>query len=86
VDPARGVAWHRRRGQGDVDLAERMRMWIEAAANGAGHLPEHIADRPQSPHMLGYWRRRWGPTATPLLWSHAMHLILLDALRNAGTR
>jgi GH15 family glucan-1,4-alpha-glucosidase len=71
--------------RGDTDLAEQMRAWIEASANAAGHLPEQIADRPQSPHMLAYWQQRWGQTATPLLWSHAMHLILLDDLADADT-
>lgn len=30
--------------------------------------------------MLAYWRARWGATATPLLWSHAMHVVLADEL------
>ena len=25
--------------------------------------------------MVQPWVRRWGPAATPLLWSHAMYLI-----------
>jgi hypothetical protein len=25
--------------------------------------------------MIDPWVRRWGPVATPLLWSHAMQLI-----------
>ena len=70
--------------QGDSDLAQLMRAWIEASANAAGHLPEQIADRPQSPHMLAYWQKRWGQTATPLLWSHAMYLILVEDLSDAA--
>jgi hypothetical protein len=66
--------------QDDRELAERLLQWIEASATSEGHLPEQVADNVQSPHMLRYWRRRWGHTATPLLWSHAMHLILLDHL------
>ena len=72
--------------QGDTDLAQQLLAWIEATANGAGHLPEQIADHPQSTHMLAYWQRRWGRTATPLLWSHAMHLILLSDLADFATR
>jgi hypothetical protein len=34
--------------------------------------------------MLAYWRERWGATATPLLWSHAMHVILHDELKLAA--
>ncbi len=66
--------------QDDSELAEKLLAWIEASATSEGHLPEQVADHVQSPHMLRYWRRRWGHTATPLLWSHAMHLILLDHL------
>jgi hypothetical protein len=36
--------------------------------------------------MVRYWRQRWSKTATPLLWSHAMHLLLLDDLERAPTR
>jgi hypothetical protein len=31
--------------------------------------------------MLAWWQARWGATATPLLWSHAMHVILHDELK-----
>ena len=66
---------------GDSDLALQLLAWIEDSANDEGYLPEQVADDPQSPHMLAYWRERWGATATPLLWSHAMHVILHDELK-----
>jgi isomaltose glucohydrolase len=66
--------------QGDTKLAEGLLAWIEASADDKGQLPEQVAGDVQSPHMLRYWRQRWGDTATPLLWSHAMHLVLLDDL------
>lgn len=66
--------------QGDTELAKGLLAWIEASATKEGHLPEQVADDVQAPHMLRYWRQRWGHTATPLLWSHAMHLVLLDDL------
>ncbi|HET9872272.1 MAG TPA: glycoside hydrolase family 15 protein [Propionibacteriaceae bacterium] len=65
---------------GDEALAERMFSWIESAATEDGYLPEQVQDHVQSPHMLAYWRRKWGPTATPLLWSHAMHVVLGDEM------
>jgi GH15 family glucan-1,4-alpha-glucosidase len=71
--------------QGDTALAEGLVAWIEASATDKGHLPEQVADDVQSPHMLRYWRQRWGHTATPLLWSHAMHLVLLDDLGRLST-
>ena len=45
-----------------------------------GHLPEQVSDRPLSPAHVQPWVARWGPIARPLLWSHAMYLILNDAL------
>ena len=33
-----------------------------------------------APSMLPVWEERWGPVATPLLWSHAAYLILADEL------
>ncbi|MBV9367546.1 MAG: hypothetical protein JOY89_25180 [Solirubrobacterales bacterium] len=72
--------------QGDRDLADALLGWIEASADSNDYLPEQMANQPQSPHMLRHWQRRWGKTATPLLWSHAMHLILLDDLGRPPVR
>jgi len=66
--------------RGDRKRAEAGLAWIEAQATSALELPEHVPHRVQSPHMLDYWRERWGPPTCPLLWSHAMHLLLDDAL------
>jgi hypothetical protein len=41
-------------------------------------LPEQVQEHVQSPFMLDFWRAKWGQTATPLLWSHAMHVVLDD--------
>lgn len=65
---------------GDRDFATTMLTWIEHHADADGRLPEQIADDVQSPHMLNYWHTKWGATATPLLWSHAMHIILTQEL------
>jgi GH15 family glucan-1,4-alpha-glucosidase len=69
---------------GDRGLADDLLAWIESAATDQGYLPEQVASNVQSAHMLAYWQDHWGSTATPLLWSHAMHLVLLDELRRAG--
>ena len=81
MDPAGRVAGMGHPGCGDSDLAPQLLTWIEGSANHEGYLPEQVADDAQSPHMLAYWRERWGATATPLLWSHAMHVILHDELK-----
>jgi isomaltose glucohydrolase len=67
-------------GHGDKASAEQMLAWIEHAATADGYLPEQVQDHVQSPYMLAHWRQKWGSTATPLLWSHAMHVILTDEL------
>ncbi len=69
---------------GDRGTAERMLAWIEGVATDEGHLPEQVQDRVQSPYMLAHWREKWGRTATPLMWSHAMHVILARELSGAS--
>jgi isomaltose glucohydrolase len=53
--------------------------WIGAAANDDGTLPEQIGER-LKPGCYKPWVDRWGEPASPLLWSHAMYLTLLDVL------
>ena len=67
--------------EGNVDEARELLTWIQGTATSEGFLPEQVAADVYSPHMLAFWRQRWGATATPLLWSHAMHLVLLKELR-----
>ena len=50
--------------------------WIEARATGDGHLPEQVAEHLLLPERLEPWNEKWGPSACPLLWSHAMYLTL----------
>lgn len=59
-----------------VELALSRRDWIVAQAIGDGDLPEQVSSQTQSPDRIEEWRSRWGPVATPLLWSHAMFLTL----------
>lgn len=49
--------------------------WIERSADRNGDLPEQVSEDVQSPHMLGYWRDRWGSPTSPLLWSHAIYIV-----------
>lgn len=66
-----GLAWHharagrRERAAEVLAVAERHR-----AADGA--LPEQVPTAGTDPWFLDYWTRRWGGSASPLLWSHAM--------------
>lgn len=65
---------------GDRPAAERAIAWIASKADGTGRLPEQVPDA--LPDRSGYedWVRRWGPPAIPLLWSHAMYLVLYNRL------
>lgn len=53
--------------------------WIEAKAGEDGSLPEQTGEL-LHPEAYPRWVERWGPPASPLLWSHAMHLILRNVL------
>lgn len=72
---------------GEPAKAEPLLRWVEAQADESGHLPEQNAERPSHPERVAEWERRWGPnTAAPLLWAHAMYLVLRTTLeRVPGT-
>ena len=55
------------------------RDWVVKRATAALDLPEQGTDGAQEPSMIEPWVQRWGPVATPLLWSHAMYLLMLEA-------
>ena len=62
--------------RGDSMGALRQLEWIAAHATVDGDLPEQVADHLLDPGSRQTWLDRWGPVATPLLWSHAMYLTL----------
>ena len=74
----------RRRGPGDLERARDALHWIEAQADADGNLPEQVADRALAPRRIDEWRRRWGDSARPLLWSHAAYLALRHELETFG--
>ncbi|MGN9845335.1 glycoside hydrolase family 15 protein [Nonomuraea sp. H19] len=60
--------------------ARRYLDWMAAQATASGDLPEQVPDLLLAPERRQEWLDRWGPVATPLLWSHGMYLILADEL------
>jgi GH15 family glucan-1,4-alpha-glucosidase len=66
---------------GNVHQAQELRDWVAAQADAQGHLPEQVSTDLLAPAYYDDWVARWGPIAQPLLWSHAMYLILEAALR-----
>jgi GH15 family glucan-1,4-alpha-glucosidase len=54
--------------------------WIAARATPEGWLPEQTHEHLLAPDALAFWMAKWGPSACPLLWSHAMFLTLAHEL------
>ena len=50
--------------------------WVAAQARQGGDMPEQVSGHLLAPGSFDEWVERWGPVATPLLWSHAMFVIL----------
>lgn len=70
---------------GEVERAAAIQTWIEAQADDRGDLPEQVPHALLTPDALPIWTERWGAVASPLLWSHAMYLILVDELSTGST-
>jgi len=61
---------------GRLEAAHAQLAWVVAHATPDGNLPEQVPDHLLAPAERDAWIRRWGPVATPLLWSHVMFLTL----------
>lgn len=61
---------------GRAQRAGELLAWMEAQACPDGSLPEQAPASLIQPEYLAHWEQRWGPVASPLLWSHAKYLIL----------
>ncbi|AYY15243.1 glycoside hydrolase family 15 [Actinobacteria bacterium YIM 96077] len=73
------LGWNRA-AAGETGAAWQHLRWIAAQATDDGELPEQVPDHLLAPEHRQEWLDRWGPVATPLLWSHGMYLILADEL------
>lgn len=79
------LAWSRI-GQGRLDDAGRYLAWIESQAGPDGFMPEQVNGHLLAPEREQEWIDKWGTSASPLLWSHAMYLIASDAYVSAHAR
>jgi len=70
----------RRDHPGDRERAFDALHWIEAQADARGDLPEQVAEHAFAPDRIDEWKRSWGDSARPLLWSHAAYLALRSEL------
>ncbi len=61
---------------GRIDEADKLFEWVLRQQNKDGSLPEQTTEFTNEPSMKRVWEQRWGTVATPLVWSHAMFLIV----------
>lgn len=71
---------------GNLARATELLRWIESQADGELQFAEQISDHVLAPEQYEPWLKKWGPVAKPLLWSHAMYIILVDAIRQGKTK
>jgi len=60
--------------------ARALLAWVTAQADEHGNLPEQTVDCLIAPEYYERWLQTRGPVAKPLLWSHAMWLVLERAI------
>jgi GH15 family glucan-1,4-alpha-glucosidase len=61
---------------GRHDEARQILAWIESQANANGEMPEQVLQHTRDASYIAHWEQKWGTAACPLLWSHAMYLVL----------
>lgn len=61
---------------GQPHVAAPLLAWIAEQADRDGNLPEQVAHHLLAPDYFAGWVAKWGTSANPLLWSHAMYLVL----------
>ncbi len=61
---------------GRMDDAKKLRKWVESTASPDGFLAEQVPQHLFAPDKYVRWEKDAGEIATPLLWSHAMYLLL----------
>ena len=77
------LGWHNAR-VGNAARARELADWIADQADAQLNLPEQVSARALFPGRIDEWVERWGESASPLLWSHAMYLTLAHQLGLTG--
>ncbi len=62
------------------DEAKSLIQWVEAQAATSGEMPEQVCQHMLDSSTYPTWVEKWGDPANPLLWSHAMYLIVQTRL------
>ncbi|WP_159883881.1 glycoside hydrolase family 15 protein [Paenibacillus puerhi] len=71
--------------QGKRVEAEQALAWVASQADQLGRMPEQVPHALDNRDIYEQWVDRWGPPASPLLWSHAMFLVLFHRLNARNT-
>lgn len=66
---------------GKKEQANNLLHWIESTASENGDLTEQVSTHLLAAKHFEPWHEKWGPVANPLLWSHAMYLLLVEVLK-----
>ena len=64
----------------EINKAKNLCTWIESCADENGYLAEQVSTFSLQPDFYQPWIKKWGPIASPLLWSHAMYIILVNSI------
>lgn len=67
---------------GNIRRAKELLQWVEMQADEQLNLPEQVTESLFHPEKYQEWVERWGEPAKPLLWSHAMYMILAKRLND----
>lgn len=65
---------------GRKDEAQKQLEWVESQADENGQMAEQTLNGVNDPSYIQHWMDLWGEVAKPLLWSHALYLILQEKL------
>ncbi|MBC7333201.1 MAG: hypothetical protein H5T85_01870 [Actinobacteria bacterium] len=65
---------------GEYEKAKKLKKWIEKQADDFGQLPEQVQHSLYFPKEYVKWKLKWGEVAKPLLWSHALYIILCNSI------
>ncbi len=66
---------------GRFNEAQKQLSWVENQADEKGWMTEQVLHHVNDPSFIQKWLDLWGPVAKPLLWSHAMYLVLHEVLQ-----
>ena len=71
---------------GRLDDAQELLNWVSEQADDNNHFPEQVLEDLNFPEYKDLWEEKWwAESPSPLLWSHAMYLMLVKELDTAKT-